>query len=162
MDASGAGRCAWWGGGSGHAVPSAGKVGDRPGVGRTHSGFCRAPGHPARRLPRLHRLAFRRAWVWALAAYRRMTGDTACDGVLEATMRPEKIAAERALLRARPDFEMPYGRAWFLRLARENALHAGSKELQPMADEVLATMLAHYGAHKPDPRRGNYLSDSWA
>src|SRR5262245_58997812 len=100
--------------------------------------------------------------VWALAAYRRMTGDTACDGVLEATMRPEKIAAERALLRARPDFEMPYGRAWFLRLARENALHAGSKELQPMADEVLATMLAYYGAHKPDPRRGNYLSDSWA
>lgn len=100
--------------------------------------------------------------VWALAAYARMTGDTLCDGVLEEVLRPEKLAAERALLRARPDFEMPYGRAWFLRLAREHALHTGSSALQPMAGEVLASMLACYAARAPDPRRGSYRSDSWA
>jgi DUF2891 family protein len=102
--------------------------------------------------------------VWALTAYARMTGDTLCDGELEETLRPERIAEERAYLRAHPDFEMPYGRAWFLRLAGEHALHtgAGSGALQPMAREVLASMLAYYRVHAPDPRRGSYASDSWA
>jgi len=101
--------------------------------------------------------------VWALTAYARMTGDTFCDGLLEETLRPEKLAAERALLAARPDFEMPYGRAWFLRLAREHGLYAGDGALQVMAGEVLASMLAYYGGQRrPDPRRGSYASDSWA
>jgi DUF2891 family protein len=109
--------------------------------------------------------------VWALTAYARMTGDTICDGLLEETLRPETLAAERALLAARPGFEMPYGRAWFLRLAREHGLHRGHHngrgtlhpELQSMAGEVLDSMLAYYGGQRrPDPRRGSYGSDSWA
>ena len=109
--------------------------------------------------------------VWALTAYSRTTGDTACDALLEETLQPEKLAAERALLAARPDFEMPYGRAWFLRLAREHGLHVGAGKgdaarqalLQRMAAEVLASMLAYYGGQRrPDPRRGSYASDSWA
>ncbi len=105
--------------------------------------------------------------VWALTAYARMTGNTICDGLLEETLRPEKLAAERALLGARPDFEMPYGRAWFLRLAREHGLHMrgaqGDGALQSMAGEVLDSMLAYYGGQRrPDPRRGSYSSDSWA
>jgi hypothetical protein len=100
--------------------------------------------------------------AWALAAYARMTGESACDAILEETLRPEKIAAERALLRLRPAFEMPYGRAWFLRLAREHALLTGSSVLQPMADEVLGSMLACYRGRAPDPWRGSYGSDSWA
>jgi DUF2891 family protein len=105
--------------------------------------------------------------VWALTAYARMTGDTVCDGLLEEVLRPDKLAAERALLAVRPEFEMPYGRAWFLRLAREHGLYRrgakGDGALQSMAGEVLASMLAHYGAlRRPDPRRGSYGSDSWA
>lgn len=100
--------------------------------------------------------------VWAVTAYARMTGDAGCNGALEDLLQPEKLAAERALLAARPEFEMPYGRAWFLRLAREHALYTGSGALQPMAEEVLASMLARYRAHPPDPRRGSYGSDSWA
>ena len=105
--------------------------------------------------------------VWALTAYTRMTGDAICVGLLEETLRPEKLAAERALLAARPDFEMPYGRAWFLRLAREHGLYAGNgalwPQLQSMAGEVLDSMLAYYGGQRrPDPRRGSYQSDSWA
>jgi drug/metabolite transporter superfamily protein YnfA len=105
--------------------------------------------------------------VWALVAYSRMTGDTWCQAQIEDTLRPEKLAAERALLSASPGFEMPYGRAWLLRLAREHALYtAGDRALQPlmqaMACEVLASMLAYYARRAPDPRRGGYLSDSWA
>jgi hypothetical protein len=100
--------------------------------------------------------------VWALTAYAHMTGDTRCDAVLEELLRPENLAAERRLLTVRPDFEMPYGRAWFLRLAREHALHCGSATLQPMAEDVLVSMLAYYRGRAPDPRRGSYGSDSWA
>jgi hypothetical protein len=109
--------------------------------------------------------------VWALTAYARLTGDTASDRLLAETLRPENLAAERALLAARPDFEMPYGRAWFLRLAREHGLYSATGRadagvqtlLQPIAAEVLASMLAYYGAQRrPDPWRGSYASDSWA
>jgi hypothetical protein len=101
--------------------------------------------------------------TWALVAYARMTGDGFCDGLVREVLRPEKLAAERALLNSRPDFEMPYGRGWFLRLAREHALHTRSPDvLGPMAGEVLASMLAYYATRSPDPRRGSYGSDSWA
>ncbi len=104
--------------------------------------------------------------VWALTAYARMTGDTICNSLLEETLRPEKLAAERALLAAHPDFEMPYGRAWFLRLAREYGHCAGDTalqhELQSMAGEVLHSMLAYYRGRVPDPWRGSYACDSWA
>ena len=100
--------------------------------------------------------------TWALVAYTRMTGDTLCAPLIEETLTPENVAAERRLLRTRPDFEMPYGRAWFLRLAREHALYTGSAALAPMADEVLDSLLAYYRARTPDPHRGSYASDSWA
>jgi drug/metabolite transporter superfamily protein YnfA len=100
--------------------------------------------------------------IWALTAYARLTGEAICDAILEETLRPETLAAERALLAARPEFEMPYGRAWFLRLAREHALYTRSTTLEPMAGEVLGSMLDYYRGRPPDPRRGSYGSDSWA
>jgi hypothetical protein len=100
--------------------------------------------------------------VWALVAYARMSGDRQYDGFLNGLLRPDRIAAELGLLRARAQFEMPYGRAWFLRLAREHELHFGDGRLKAMADDVLASLLAYYARRRPDPRRGSYESDSWA
>jgi hypothetical protein len=100
--------------------------------------------------------------VWALVAYARMTGDRRHDPLVAGILEPGRLEAERAAISVRPGFEMPYGRAWFLRLAREHARTFGSNALGPMAGEVLASMLAHYGSRPPDPRRGSYASDSWA
>jgi hypothetical protein len=100
--------------------------------------------------------------AWALTAYMRMTGDTQYAPFIAEILPPEKIAAERAFIAARPDFEMPYGRAWFLRLALEHERAFGSFALKPMADDVLASLLAIYAQRRPDPRRGSYQSDSWA
>jgi hypothetical protein len=109
--------------------------------------------------------------AWALTAYARAAGDAACDDLLAETLRPEKLAAERTLLATRPGFEMPYGRAWLLRLAREHGLYtratsgasAAQSTLSTMADEVLASMLSYYRLQRrPDPRRGSYQSDTWA
>jgi len=100
--------------------------------------------------------------VWALVAYSRMTGDRRYDAFVTELLRPDRIAAEQALLRARPGFEMPYGRAWFLRLACEHELRFGNGLLRPMAEDVLASLVAYYGERRPQPRRGSYHSDSWA
>jgi len=99
--------------------------------------------------------------VWALVAYARMTGDKQHDALVAEILPRDRIAAERAFLRARPDFEMPYGRAWFLRLAREHEHYFRNGALRPMAEDVLASLLAYYGKRRPDPRRGSYQSDAW-
>ena len=100
--------------------------------------------------------------TWALTAYTRMTGDIQYAPFIADILTPEKIAAERAFIASRPDFEMPYGRAWFLRLALEHRRAFGSAALTSMADDLLASLLAVYRARQPDPRRGSYGSDSWA
>lgn len=100
--------------------------------------------------------------TYALTAYTRMTGDRRHVACIEEILRPDKVAAERAFLAGRPDFEMPYGRAWFLRLALEHRRAFGSDALTPMADDMLASLLATYATRAPDPRRGSYNSDSWA
>jgi Protein of unknown function (DUF2891) len=100
--------------------------------------------------------------TWALIAYARITGDKRDAALIANAMAPVKIAAERQLLRTQPVFEMPYGRAWFLRLAREHALAGGDGVLTPMAEDVLTSMLDYYRRQPPDPRRGSYGSDSWA
>ena len=100
--------------------------------------------------------------AWALTAYTRMTGDRQYEPFIGEVLSPEKIAAERAYLADRPEFEMPYGRAWFLRLAGEHRQTFGTDALEPMADHVLASLLARYQRHKPNPQIGSYHSDSWA
>jgi hypothetical protein len=100
--------------------------------------------------------------TWALTAYTRMTGDMQYAPFIAEILSPDNIAAEHAFMASRPDFEMPYGRAWFLRLAMEHKLAFGGDALKPMADDVLASLLATYAQRQPDPRSGSYLSDSWA
>jgi hypothetical protein len=100
--------------------------------------------------------------TWALTAYTRLTGDRRYEAFLADVLRPEKLAEERAFLASQPEFEMPYGRAWFLRLALEHRAAGGGALLQPMAADILASLLARYDAHAPDPRQGSYASDAWA
>ena len=100
--------------------------------------------------------------TWALVAYGRMTGDDQDAGLIAGMLAATNVEAERQLLRDNPAFEMPYGRAWFLRLAVEHKRAYASDALTPMAEDVLASMLAYYRRQPPDPSRGNYASDSWA
>jgi hypothetical protein len=99
---------------------------------------------------------------WALTAYTRMTGDLRHEAFLAQVLDPHKIAREHRLILDQPAFEMPYGRAWFLRLAREHALLAGSGPLTAMADDVQRTLLSRFEQQPPNPGTGSYQSDSWA
>jgi hypothetical protein len=100
--------------------------------------------------------------TWALIAYARVTGDDRFDEIVRETLRPDHIAAEARFLRRHPRFEMPYGRAWFLRLALAYRAHFKDDALVPMADDVLASMLDYYDGRTADPRSTSYGSASWA
>jgi hypothetical protein len=100
--------------------------------------------------------------TWALLAHRAITGDTRYEGLVNGILMPAKLALEAADLAARPQFEMPYGRAWFLRLALEDRLVTGSTRLQFMAREVAASLTAQYRARAADPFAREYANPCWA
>jgi hypothetical protein len=104
---------------------------------------------------------------WMLLVHARVTGDrTHVEAVRASLGRPGGIAGERELLASSPAFEMPYGRAWLLRLATAYELDpAGDASLRPLADEVFESMERWYaGEGKGDlgPGRREYANASWA
>ncbi|MBV9541195.1 MAG: DUF2891 family protein, partial [Alphaproteobacteria bacterium] len=89
--------------------------------------------------------------VWALLAYQGLTGDTQYEPIIDSILLPTKQAAEAADLAARPQFEMPYGRAWFLRLALEDRRVTGSTRLTFFARDIAASLTSTYRNRLIDP-----------
>jgi Protein of unknown function (DUF2891) len=101
--------------------------------------------------------------VWALVAYQRATGDRQYGALVNAILEKEALAREREHLRREPLFEMPYGRAWFLRLAIDHRKLTASDTLLPFADEVAMSLRDYYRTtQRLDRFSGAYQSASWA
>jgi len=102
--------------------------------------------------------------VWALVAYQRATGDSQYAALVASILDRQALAREREHLKQSVMFEMPYGRAWFLRLAIEHHKLTGADDLLPFADDVAASMRDYYRfrARRIDRFSGAYSSDSWA
>ena len=100
--------------------------------------------------------------VWALLAHRGLTRDASHEAIVDQILMPAKLAAEAADLADRPDFEMPYGRAWLLRLALEDRAVSGSTRLHAMARAVAESLVLHYRAHPPQPLSREYANPCWA
>src|SRR4051794_27244767 len=67
---------------------------------------------------------------WALLRIARVTGEQRFAEVATDELTPDRLATEATLLRDQPHFELPYGRAWFLRLAIEYARVTGLDRLR--------------------------------
>jgi hypothetical protein len=100
--------------------------------------------------------------TWALLAYRGLTGNGQYDSIIDGILMPAKIAAEVSDLAARPQFEMPYGRAWFLRLALEDRQVTGSTRLTFAARDIAASLAAAYRGPLGDPFAREYANPCWA
>lgn len=105
---------------------------------------------------------------WALFRLARLKIRPGLARAADSRLTRESVGAERELLERNPGFEMPYGRAWFLRLAMERSAWAretGAAEpdlLTPLADDVAATLLDHFERYRPTPFAGEYSNPSWA
>lgn len=100
--------------------------------------------------------------TWALTAYTWATKDQRYRALIDSILKPSALARERARLDGDPAFEMPYGRAWFLRLAIDYRRMSGSDALDAFADDVAASLIAYYRRSPPDPRSYGYGNASWA
>ena len=65
-------------------------------------------------------------------------------------------------MRQNLQFEMPYGRAWFLRLASEHRALFGNDLLLPMANDLAESLLHYLESTSVDLRINSYGSHSWA
>lgn len=78
------------------------------------------------------------------------------------------LSTERALLRTRPAFEMPYGRAWFLRLAIERDQWATTRDVatpalvHTTAQEVAQSLRTWLAGRTFDPDVKEYANQAWA
>jgi len=100
--------------------------------------------------------------TWALTAYGWATGDQRYQPLVDSILRPELLVEERRHLAADPNFEMPYGRAWFLRLAVDYRRTHDDGRLDGMADDFASSLMAHYARVTPAPTSIAYDSASWA
>lgn len=106
---------------------------------------------------------------WALLRLDRVHGkhEAAARHVAK-QLHGSALERERALLVSKATFEMPYGRAWFLRLALEFeqwAVKRAEKDatrLRPMADEIAASLTSWMDERKYDPNTVEYQNHSWA
>lgn len=101
---------------------------------------------------------------WALFRIARLVDG--CDELAElanGSMERRGMANEAAMLAAQPGFEMPYGRAWFLALARDYELwSAGDQRLRAMADAVAGSLRAFYDGQAASANSHEYQNASWA
>lgn len=75
--------------------------------------------------------------AFALLTAARLTGELRWAGVVDATLGPERLESELASLkRVELNQELPYGFAWFLKLAQEREQGWGKYDLLPFAHEI--------------------------
>ncbi|GJL54055.1 MAG: hypothetical protein NPIRA02_11870 [Nitrospirales bacterium] len=75
--------------------------------------------------------------AYALLAASRLTGESQWRDVVEPILSSERLAGELACLqRGELDHELPYGYAWFLKLAQERERWDGQTDLLPLAAEM--------------------------
>ncbi len=100
--------------------------------------------------------------TWSLVAYTAMTNDRRYEPLVKAVLTPKKLKEERRLLANDAAFEMPYGRAWFLRTALEYERYYRDGMLLPLADFVAGTLDNYYRHNPPVPASAAYDNSAWA
>ncbi|MCZ6802308.1 MAG: DUF2891 family protein [Nitrospirae bacterium] len=80
--------------------------------------------------------------VWALLTASRLTGESRWAEVADSVLHAEGLAAEMTSLeKGELDHELPYGYAWFLKLAQEREQQWGQADVRTLAT-ILAERLA--------------------
>ncbi|TQE98322.1 MAG: DUF2891 family protein [Spiribacter salinus] len=99
---------------------------------------------------------------WALLWASDRLGDMALQREILSSLSVKDLADERRMLERNPHFEMPYGRAWFLRLAIDHERITGTTVLGPMAHEVAASLKSYLQRNPPRATDDEYDSSPWA
>lgn len=100
--------------------------------------------------------------TWALIAYTRISKDNSHLSAIESVLQNDLLKLEQSYLDSFSSFEMPYGRAWFLRLVIEYKKTFGRNDLQNFADSMASSLMSYLIDEGADPKSKDYKSASWA
>lgn len=99
---------------------------------------------------------------WALFSLSRAMPDVEVSDDVRLVFENSLMSREMRHLGSHSNFEMPYGRAWFLRLAIEHMKEGSSSAVKPHADPILISLMSYLKAHGIDLYSSNYNSSTWA
>lgn len=100
--------------------------------------------------------------VWSIVAVGSALHDNKLIEKATTLLNPRDLETERQFLQDHPKFEMPYGRAWFLRLAVDFQSASGDSRLTDMSDDVAASLAQYLFSRPIHPGSLSYESDTWA
>jgi len=100
--------------------------------------------------------------AWTITVQYRNTGDAKEKELLKKKMNVADLLDELSNLRDDKAFEMPYGRAWLLRLAIEYGQTFDSVDLRPLATEAYSSLLHHFERGEIDTNSYSYGDEAWA
>lgn len=100
--------------------------------------------------------------MWSLIAYTRATNDDRYKPLIDRLLDISKMEDERKLLADHGSFEMPYGRAWFLRFVIEYRRYSQTDLFKCFGDQVAESLVQYFKKNPPDPCSKSYDSASWA
>lgn len=100
--------------------------------------------------------------VWALIRYRMVTKDKQYDQLIIKKLDKSLIVEEYRQLKEKPYFEMPYGRAWFLRLVIDYEIEFRTDLLKEIGDYVAISLFGYYSNIQANPYNPSYENPSWA
>lgn len=87
---------------------------------------------------------------------------------MDQRLTADALAKVKSELEANSAYEMPYGRAWLLRLASEHEIwsvkkgKADANRMRALADFTAKSLLDYYTATPPNPRSADYDNHPWA
>jgi hypothetical protein len=99
---------------------------------------------------------------WAVLRYGNVVGRTMEVENTIARLQSSALADERTFMNGSPNFEMPYGRAWFLALALEYERLVGDAQMAPMAADMAASLRTFLSSRTIDPLIREYQNHTWA
>jgi len=92
---------------------------------------------------------------------KQLNDHTLTNTLLNRFKKTKHVQQEIRLLEKYPDFEMPYGRAWFLMLARDMEIAYQVKTLRPMAEKVFLSLLQFARQEGGYVLAAEYSNASW-
>ncbi|MBF0611052.1 MAG: DUF2891 family protein [Magnetococcales bacterium] len=102
---------------------------------------------------------------WALLRVAHLQKKDALAKRVLSRLNPAGMAQEEAWIRRQDregnQFEMPYGRAWFLQLARDAETLHGVNTLRPLADYLFQSLLVYARQHGGTLEDSRYNNASW-
>ncbi|MCG8671834.1 MAG: DUF2891 domain-containing protein [Pseudomonadales bacterium] len=99
---------------------------------------------------------------WAVLRYANQVEQSQESDVVINRLKSAALGQERDYMNARPNFEMPYGRAWFLALAIEFENIDSDEIFELMADDMAFSLREYLSERAINPGIREYGNHTWA